>query len=125
MKNFVFALVLLAATANAFAGKSKTAEPSAAVSSDPVVGKWKVDRAEGEDVIWTFYPNGTMERHSRHLHEKGDWKRLNELNPPGYQCVLNGAAAVIKVSYSSNPEHLSIHSDNNNTRATAKRLQLK
>jgi hypothetical protein len=125
MKNFAFALVLLTATANAFAANAKTAEPFAAVSPDPVVGKWKVDRAEGEDVIWTFYPNGTMERHSRHLHERGNWKRLNELNPPGYQCVLNGAAAVIKVSYSGDPEHLSIHSDNNKTRATAKRLQLK
>lgn len=126
MKAVLLTLALFATATSVFAEKPKKKdnEPSA-VSSDPVVGKWKVDHAKGEDVIWTFSANGALERHSKRLHEKGKWKRLNDQIPPAYQCQLNGGAAVIKVTYSSDPEHLSLHADDNNTRATAKRFQLK
>jgi len=125
MKKLVFALALIAVACPAFAEKPKKTEEAAMASLDPVVGKWKVDRAKGEDVIWTFSANGALERHSRNLHEKGKWKRLTDQTPPSYQCELNGGAAVIKVTYSSDPEHLSLHSGDNKTRATAKRFHLK
>ena len=59
MKHFTFALVLLTAAANVFAERPKKPQPSAAVASDPVVGKWTVERAQKEDVVWIFNANHT------------------------------------------------------------------
>jgi hypothetical protein len=125
MKHFTFALVLLTAAANVFAERPKKPQPSAAVDSDPVVGKWTVERAQKEDVVWIFNANHTLERISKNMHEKGRWHKLSDLTPPAYQCVLNSGAAIIKVTYSADPEHLSLLMEDNRTRTTAKRLHVK
>ena len=125
MKKVAFAFALIAVTTSAFAQNPKNGGEANAASSDPILGKWKVDRAKGEDMIWTFSANGSVERHIRKLNEKGTWKRINDQTPPSYQCVLNGGAAVVKVTYSANPEHLSMRWDDNSTRATAKRFEVK
>ena len=105
---FALALVLLTAAVDVFAERPKKPQPSAAVSSDPIVGKWTVERAQKEDVVWIFNANHTLERISKNMHEKGRWHKLNDLTPPAYQCVLNSGAAIIKVTYSADPEHLSL-----------------
>jgi len=122
---FALALVLLTAAVDVFAERPKKPQPSAAVSSDPIVGKWTVERAQKEDVVWIFNANHTLERISKNMHEKGRWHKLNDLTPPAYQCVLNSGAAIIKVTYSADPEHLSLLMEDNRTRTTAKRLHLK
>jgi len=124
MKHFTFALVLLTAAANVFAERPKKPEPSAAVSSDPVVGKWKIEHPKG-DVVWTFHANQSLERISKLGHEKGKWQKMNDLTPPAYQCVFKGGADIVKVTYSADPEHLSMLREDNRTRVTAKRISLK
>jgi hypothetical protein len=126
LKHVAVAFALLAA-ANVFAEgpkEPKKPDPSAAVSSDPVVGKWKIEHPKG-DVVWTFHANQSLERISKLGHEKGKWQKMNDLTPPAYQCVFKGGADIVKVTYSADPEHLSMLREDNRTRVTAKRISLK
>jgi hypothetical protein len=125
LRHVACAVAFLAAVASVFAERPKKPQPSAAVASDPVVGKWTVERAQKEDVVWIFNANHTLERISKNMHEKGRWHKLSDLTPPAYQCVLNSGAAIIKVTYSADPEHLSLLMEDNRTRTTAKRLHVK
>lgn len=130
MTHLFFALALIAMAAPASAEKPKKSPAETAVaSSEPIVGKWKRDvqkNGKKEDTIWTFSAKGSVERHSGTWHEKGTWKRISDPESPAYQCVMNGGAAIINITYLAVPEHISLHSSENSAKyGTLVRLQLK
>ena len=129
VKNLIFALTLIAMAAPVSAEKPKKSPATAADAAEPIVGRWKRDdpkTEKKEDTIWTFSAKGTVERHSRNFHEQGKWKKIKDTETPSYQCVMNGGAAVINLTYLAVPEHISLHSADTHAKyGTLVRLQIK